>query len=146
MEVVGALDDVIAVRRLDHVAHIALVEPLECRLVAVDKGGELVPAHVTLLLLGAGVVGILLHGVFKAQLAGVDLVQALLRLSLGGSLVLIGRIGINLDQDVRRAAGIVVLRQVLVDVIDDLAVLGLAGGRHGIFELCCARLSLSELL
>ena len=134
MEVVGALDDVVAIGRLDHVAHVALVEPLERRLVAVDESGELIPAHIALLLLGTGVLGVLLNGVLKAQLTGVDLVQALLRLGLGGSLVLVGSVGINLDQDVRRAAGVVVAGQVFVDVIDNLAVLGLARGRDGILE------------
>ena len=146
MEVVGALDDVVTVRRLDHVAHIALVESLERRLVAVDEGGELVPAHIALLLLGAGVIGILLHGVLKAQFAGVDFVQALLRLGLGGGLVLVRCVGINLDQDVRRAAGIVVVRQVLVDVIDDLTVLGLTGGRHGVLKLLLCQVLLERVL
>ena len=94
----------------------------------VDKGGELIPAHIALLLLGTGVLGVLLNGVLKAQLTGVDLVQALLRLCLGGGLVLIRCVGINLDQDVRRAAGVVVAGQVFVDVVDNLAVLGLARG------------------
>ena len=134
MEVVGALDDVVAIGRLDNFAHVALVESLERRLVAVDEGGELIPAHIALLLLGTGVLGVLLNGVLKAQLAGVDLVQTLLRLGLGGSLVLVGSVGINLDQDVRRAAGVVVAGQVFVDVIDNLAVLGLARGRDGILE------------
>ena len=146
MEVVGALDDVIAVGRLDHVAHIALVEPLERRLVAVDEGGELVPAHIALLLLGAGVVRVLLHGVLKAQLAGVDLVQTLLRLGLGGGLVLFGSVRIDLDQDIRRTTGIVVVGQVLVDVIDNLAVLGLAGGCHGILELLLRQALLERIL
>ena len=86
----------VAIGRLDDFTHVALVEPLERRLVAVDKGGELIPAHIALLLLGTGVLGVLLNGVLKAQLTGVDLVQALLRLSLGGSLVLVGSVGINL--------------------------------------------------
>ena len=146
MEVVGALDDVITIGRLDDVAHIALVESLERRLVAVDEGGELVPAHIALLLLGAGVIGILLHGVLKAQFAGVNLVQALLRLGLGGGLVLVRCVGINLDQDVRRAAGIVVVRQVLVDVIDDLTVLGLTGGRHGVLKLLLCQVLLERVL
>ena len=134
MEVVGALDDVVAIGRLDDFAHVALVESLERRLVAVDESGELIPAHIALLLLGTGVLGVLLNGVLKAQLTGVDLAQALLRLGLGGSLVLVGSVGINLDQDVRRAAGVVVAGQVFVDVIDNLAVLGLARGRDGILE------------
>ena len=146
MEVVGALDDVVAIGRLDDFAHVALVEPLERRLVAVDKGGELIPAHIALLLLGTGVLGVLFNGILKAQLTGVDLVQALLRLGLGGSLVLVGSVGINLDQDVRRATGIVVVGQVLVDVIDDLAVLGLAGGRHSILKLLLRQALLERVL
>ena len=146
MEVVGALDDVVTIGRLDDSAHVALVEPLERRLVAVNKGGELIPAHIALLLLGTGVLGVLLNGVLKAQLTGVDLVQALLRLGLGGSLVLVGGVGINLDQDVRRAASIVVVRQILVDVIDDLAVLGLARGRDGILEFLLRQALLERIL
>ena len=146
MEVVGALDDVVTIGRLDDFAHVALVEPLERRLVAVDKGGELIPAHIALLLLGTGVLGVLLNGVLKAQLARVDLVQALLRLGLGGSLVLVGSVGIDLDQDIRRTTGIVVVRQVLVDVIDNLAVLGLARGRDGILELLLRQALLERAL
>ena len=146
MEVVGALDDVITIGRLDDVAHIALAEALERRLIAVDEGSELIPTHIALLLLGASVVGILLHGVLKAQLAGVDLIQALLCLGLGGGLVLVRCVGINLDQNVRRAARIVVVRQVLVDVIDDLAVLGLTGGRHGVLKLLLCQVLLERVL